>query len=91
MDIKILLERIKKLDVSFPEPHTNLEKDILGIHEAATKLWQVLKKNDKELMEKKCANLFIGAFILAKDLEINDLEEVFMKRLTELEKEFINP
>lgn len=80
-----LFKKIKILDKVW-ESDPKIEKDILGIHEATTKLWQSTKNTDKE-KEKRIANVFIGAFITANRLGIKDVTKVIRNRLTELEKE----
>ena len=68
------------------ENKPKIEKDILGIHEATTKLWQSIKSTDKE-KEKRIANIFIGAFITANRLGIKDITKIINNRLIELGKE----
>ncbi|MFA5934840.1 MAG: hypothetical protein WC827_03085 [Candidatus Paceibacterota bacterium] len=80
-----LLEKIKILDKIW-EKEPKIEKDILGINEATTKLWQSTKSTDKE-REIRIANVFIGAFITANRLGIKDITKVIKNRLTELESE----
>ena len=80
-----LFEEIILLDKIW-ENDPKIEKDILGIHEATTKLWQSTKSTDKE-RQKRIANVFIGAFITANRLGINDISKVIKNRLSELKKE----
>ena len=80
--MKELFEKIKLLDKVW-ESNPKIEKDILGIHEATTKLWQSTKSTNEE-KEMRIANVFIGAFITANRLGIKDITKVIKNRLLEL-------
>jgi len=61
----------------------NIEECILGSQESLTKLW-VASKNNKDI-ELRIANVFYGAFVLASQLGIKDLDSVLNDRMQELE------
>jgi hypothetical protein len=44
-------------------PPLSKEESLLGINETATKLWNVIGKNDIGEIEKRLANIIIGAYV----------------------------
>lgn len=85
MDIEDIYSKIKELE-KIHSGDSGVEKEILGIHEAATKLWQALNKTDEE-KRKRIASVFIGAFVAASKLDIGDIAKVIEDRIRELNKE----
>ena len=80
-----MFKKIKVLE-KISENKPAIEKDILGLHEASTKLWQSLNKSDEE-KQRRIANVFIGAYIAAERLGIKDITKIIENRIEELIKE----
>ena len=78
-DIFAKIKTLEKIYENKPE----IEKDILGIHEASTKLWQSLNKSEEE-KQRRLANIFIGAYVAANRLGISDIPKIIENRLEEL-------
>lgn len=67
---------------------------ILGLYEATTKFSNAyLTNKDKEEMERRVANIFIGACDVLQRLDIQDPESILQKRILELADElnFLSP
>lgn len=68
-------------------PSTTPEKEILALHESATKLWSSIRqKKDKEDVGKRIASLLIGTLVIADLLKIEDIDDILQKRMREIEK-----
>lgn len=67
---------------------SNIEGEILGLHEAATKLGTsvMLKKGQKEI-NKKVASCLIGVMLLADKLGVKNLEKDYLDRIEEIKKD----
>ena len=77
-----IFKKIKELE-KIHESKTGIENDVLGIHEASTKLWQSLNKTEEE-KQRRLANIFIGAYTAASRLGVLDIPKIIEARLEEL-------
>ena len=77
-----IFKKIKTLEKKW-ETKPEIDKGILGIHEAATKLWQSQDKTEEE-KQRKLANVFIGAYVAASRMGISDIPKIVEDRLEEL-------
>ena len=66
-----------------------MEGEILGVHEAATKLWQTFlnKPLDKDHLAERLSNILIGVVAVSGKLGITDFESHLENRIKNLEKE----
>ena len=88
MDIKDIYAKVKKYDKKFKYKNSGLEPEILGIYEATTKLSATITLNKTgEEKERKVANLFISAFIIANKLGIENIDTIVENRIKELDEE----
>lgn len=64
------------------------EGTILGINEAATKLWQdyLLKPNDKKKLGERISNVIIGALVAADKLGVKNVDKKFQDRIYSFSK-----
>ena len=65
-----------------------LEKEILGMHEATTKLWETVvnDKNNINEINKKVASALIAVFVVADKLDGHDLELDLKNRIKEIKE-----
>ena len=80
-EIKNLAQEIKV------EPAT-LEKEILGMHEATTKLWETIvnEKNNTDEVNKRVASALIAVFVIVDKLGVQDLELCLKNRMEEIKR-----
>jgi len=66
----------------------SIESMLLSINFDVTKLWLAIHKEDKQELQKRVANLFVGSLIIADLLQIKDVEAVLLKRIEELKDQY---
>lgn len=73
-DINKKISEIKKVTKKSSKG-LSLEGEILGVHEALTKLWIAYVNNpkDKDVLGEKLSNVLIGVLILSDKMGIKDL------------------
>ena len=64
----------------------SVEEELLGIHEAVTKLHQVVLRAEHEEVQRRVGSLLIGTFVLANKLGIKDIDRALVARMTELKR-----
>ena len=64
-----------------------IESMLLSINFDVTKLWQATRKEDKQELYKRVANLFVGSLIIVDLLKIKDVEALLLKRVEELKEQ----
>ena len=80
-----MLDGVWQRDTANADP---FEESILGLHEAATKLWLEAKRGSlMSETEKRVANVLIGGLVAAARLGISDVESVMSERLRQLDRE----
>jgi hypothetical protein len=63
---------------------------ILGIHEAASRLWADTKhENSRADIERRVANIIIGSLIAAGRMGMTDIETILNTRMNQLREEII--
>jgi len=80
--IENLYKKVSKMDTLFSTDQS-LEGEILGIHEAATKLWQSLHQTEWE-KRRRLASVFIGTLVMAKKMKVDNISSLIGTRLEEL-------
>lgn len=85
MHLNEINKKIVKQVFSHPSHTDNVRDSVLSLHEAATKLWVVAAtKKDREEIERRVANAFIGACDAAHALGIENVEQIISRRIGEL-------
>ena len=65
----------------------SIESMLLSINFDVTKLWLASRKEDKQELQKRVANLFVGSLILADLLGYKDVEAIISQRVEELKEQ----
>ena len=88
IDINKKITEVKSVTEKFNKG-LSLEAEILGVHEALTKLWTVSVNDskNKEELGRRLSNVLIGVLLLSDKFGIKNLEDDFQKRLEDLKKE----
>lgn len=65
----------------------NIQSMLLSINSDVTKLWLASCKEDKQELQKRVANLFIGNLIMADLLGYKNVESIISQRVEELKQQ----
>ncbi len=65
----------------------SIQSMLLSINFDVTKLWIASRKEDKQELQKRVANLFIGSLIMANLLGYKDVEAIISQRVEELKEQ----
>lgn len=65
----------------------SIQSMLLSINFDVTKLWIASRKEDKQELQKRVANLFIGSLIMADLLGYKDVEAIILQRVEELKEQ----
>ena len=79
---------IKNLTKEIGIESATIEKEILGMHESATKLWETIinDKNNIDKINKRIAGSLIAVFAIADKLSVQDLELCLKNRIKEIKE-----
>ena len=82
------VREIKNLAREIEIESATIEKEILGIHESATKLWETIinDKNNIDKINKQVVSSLIAVFVVADKLGVQDLELCFKNRMKEIKE-----
>jgi hypothetical protein len=79
------LKKVSNLFDSIPQKEVTVEGELLSLHESVDNLWAMYReKKDNEDVERKMANVFIGVFLIARKMQINNLDKIVEKRIDEI-------
>ncbi len=67
----------------------SVQSKLLNLNFDVAKLWLATQKEDKQELQKRVANLFVGSFIMADVLGYKDIEAVISQRLAELKQHHV--
>lgn len=65
----------------------SIQSMLLSINFDVTKLWIASRKEDKQELQKRIANLFVGSLIMADLLGYKDVEAIISQRVEELKEQ----
>ena len=79
---------IKNLTKEIGIESATIEKEILGMHESATKLWEttINDKNNSNEINKRVTSSLIAVFVVADKLSVQDLELCLKNRIKEIKE-----
>ena len=65
----------------------SIQSMLLSINFDVTKLWIASRKEDKQELQKRVSDLFIGSLIIANLLGYKDVETIISQRVEELKEQ----